>query len=124
MPYKDPEVRRAYRKKWYATHRKEQIKRCMEYSRKNPHIVAKIQRKFNYNITKEEYEKLLDLQNNSCIICSRSFSEVKPVVDHDHSTNIIRGILCNDCNLGLGRFKDSIQIMLKAIQYLGEGNGN
>ena len=50
-----------------------------------------------------------------CAICS---SNKKLVVDHDHQTGRIRGVICDDCNLALGRFKDSIAVLWAAIQYL------
>ncbi len=42
----------------------------------------------------------------------------KLCVDHDHKTNQIRGLLCVNCNAGLGQFKDKVQFLAKAIVYL------
>lgn len=39
-------------------------------------------------------------------------------VDHDHKRNIIRGLLCNRCNLGLGHFKDDPQLLEFARLYI------
>jgi hypothetical protein len=41
-------------------------------------------------------------------------------VDHDHITGKVRGLLCNDCNLGIGHFKDNIEKLKLAIKYLEE----
>jgi hypothetical protein len=66
-------------------------------------------------ITLQEYQKLLNDQNNSCAICGR---QVKLTVDHDHQTLAIRGLLCSNCNRGIGYLQDSIEILEKAAIYL------
>ncbi len=78
------------------------------------------QRRFNrYGITKWDYEDLLEIQGNLCAICLNPLTdETHPHIDHDHNTNKVRGILCRDCNLGLGRFKDNIDFLQRAIDYL------
>lgn len=59
-----------------------------------------------------------ELQSGKCFICGGK-NKLKPLyVDHDKNTNKIRKLLCQHCNTGLGFFKDSIEIMLKAVQYL------
>ena len=50
-----------------------------------------------------------------CVICG---TEEKLVVDHDHATGKVRGMLCNHCNRGLGHFKDSPMLLEFAAQYL------
>lgn len=63
---------------------------------------------------------LMDRVKN-CPICNRAFStmEVKQIhLDHDHSTGDIRSILCSSCNQGLGNFKDDIEMLEAAIEYL------
>lgn len=118
MPWKDPETRKQYRREWYKKNKEKHIQNSIKYARANPEVAARAQRKINYGLTDEVYQELLRKQNYSCAVCSRGFDEVKPCVDHDHITKIVRGLLCNDCNLGLGRFKDSIDILLRAIEYL------
>lgn len=68
---------------------------------------------------------MLLYQSNRCPICSREFNFTKfgpdyPVVDHCHTSGNIRGILCNECNRGLGYFKDNIDNFMNAIKYLTE----
>jgi hypothetical protein len=74
----------------------------------------------SYGISISDYETILDIQNNKCFICStdepggnREFN-----VDHDHKTNKVRGLLCIGCNLGLACFKENIEFLNIAIQYL------
>lgn len=72
-----------------------------------------------YKITIDEFETLKLSQNNCCAICRISLvNENKPHVDHSHKTGKIRGILCHLCNPGLGMFKDSIEILQAAQDYL------
>ena len=82
-----------------------------------------------YNITYEDWLRMIDSQNRSCKICERSLDcslgneKIKPnsaVVDHCHSTGRVRGILCNECNRGLGYFKDNAIALAAASNYLLE----
>lgn len=68
-----------------------------------------------YRITPEYFEKLAANQSHCCAICGR---KAQLVVDHDHTSGAIRGLLCHACNLGLGKFGDSVPSLLKAAQYL------
>jgi len=75
--------------------------------------------------TAEEYQSLLDKQNGRCAICgvaeghrSSRGRKCRFAIDHDHRTGAIRGLLCNNCNRGLGRFKDSVGNLESALRYL------
>lgn len=70
----------------------------------------------HYGISLDEFQDLLKQQDNRCAICKILLDD--PHVDHDHNTGIIRGILCNNCNVALGLFKDDILILEEAIKYL------
>lgn len=75
------------------------------------------QRARRYGITEQEVDKLYRQQNGRCAICRN-----KPIralgVDHCHSSGTIRGLLCENCNRGLGLFKDNVRSLQKAITYL------
>lgn len=74
-----------------------------------------------YGITLEQYNEMLREQNGRCKICGRkqpSRGKCFPV-DHDHKTGAVRGILCYQCNTGLGAFRDNVTILKSAIKYLG-----
>ncbi len=67
----------------------------------------------------KEFIKELKSQKYKCKICESKFSEtLKPCIDHDHKTNLVRGILCSKCNKGLGFFEDNVSTLLNAIVYL------
>ncbi len=74
-----------------------------------------------YGITLEQYDALLAAQSGRCAICMVPFSDTQPYVDHDHATGEIRGLLCNSCNNGLGRFKDDPSRLRNAAAYLDLG---
>jgi hypothetical protein len=75
--------------------------------------------KFRYNITLEEKNQRIINQSCACAICRSTFKNIRNAhVDHCHETDQLRGILCNNCNTGLGKFKDSIYLLEKAINYL------
>lgn len=74
-----------------------------------------------YGITKAEYMELLVEQDYGCAICKRHFPVLN--VDHDHATGLVRGLLCRDCNLGIGYFKDTPELLQAAILYLKGADG-
>lgn len=83
--------------------------------------VRKSNLKYWYGITPDEKEALIEGQLGCCACCGDSFSSSRKAhVDHVHGSDpiIIRGILCSQCNTGLGLFKDSPERMLKAAAYL------
>ena len=73
----------------------------------------------DFGLTKEQYDSLHEQQNGKCAICGNACSSGRRLaVDHSHKTKGVRGLLCGNCNLGLGKFKDSAELMKKAAAYL------
>ena len=74
-----------------------------------------------YEITSEEYDELMGIE--SCAICKRNFEEHCLIkhIDHEHHTMVIRGVLCGNCNRGLGRFKDNSDYLSSAADYIRNG---
>jgi hypothetical protein len=79
-----------------------------------------IHRKVVRTANREEYETLLQDQDSACAICGITAEEIgkKLIVDHNHETLKIRGLLCWRCNSGLGFFKDNQAHLAMAIEYL------
>lgn len=71
--------------------------------------------KHRYGITEADYDRMLEDQGGLCAIC---LEQPAGHVDHCHETGKVRGLTCFNCNGGLGQFKDRVDIMLNAIDYL------
>ena len=71
-------------------------------------------RKRRYGLSDQQYQEMVNTTPH-CPICG---SEEPLVIDHDHSTSEVRGLICDSCNLGLGKFKDNIESLKNAITYL------
>lgn len=73
-----------------------------------------------YNITEAEYMRMYEQQGGLCKICNASSEYKRLAVDHSHNTGKVRGLLCENCNRGLGMFKDEIDLLQNAIAYLAK----
>lgn len=103
---RNPEVKRAISRRWRANH---------------PRQAWDIELRYRFDITLETWERMLIAQCGQCAICNRPMTGPdEPCVDHDHQTNKVRALLCAACNKALGGFRDSIELLEKAIQYLRE----
>lgn len=74
------------------------------------------QLKKQYGLSLEDFLALQEYQNSSCAICGKVTTKL--YVDHCHTTGKVRGLLCMNCNTGLGHFKDNQTFLAKAIEYL------
>lgn len=94
-------------KKYGSTHKRKEYMRATKL-------------RLNYGISIEEYNSLLIRQNNKCAICGAEvgWSGRRLGIDHDHDTGEIRGILCQNCNIGIGHL-NNVDLLNKAITYLG-----
>jgi hypothetical protein len=111
MGHKSPEHQRAYNKAYFADPANKEAQRNKTLQRK-------------FGITSAQYDAMLAKQDFKCAIC-HSDNPAAPrggrfAVDHCHATGRVRGLLCSNCNTGLGRFKDNTQFLRSAIEYLNE----
>ena len=93
-----------------------------EWRRKNPDKVQQKNRKRKmgyYGLSVDDFDILMEKQNNCCAICKKTCITGRALaIDHDHNTSVVRGLLCNKCNQGLGFFDDSIDLLHNAVLYL------
>lgn len=76
----------------------------------------------DYGLTLPEYNDMIEIQESKCLICGTHLKDLLRglCVDHCHTTGKVRGLLCHNCNSGLGLFKDNIEFLKSAILYLQE----
>jgi hypothetical protein len=80
--------------------------------------------KRKYDITTDDYINMLQLQNYKCGLCSSpgwtmaEHHKLKLVVDHDHKTGKVRGLLCHNCNRALGLLQDDAIVMRRCADWV------
>ena len=73
----------------------------------------------DFGINADQYEAMLSEQNCTCAICGKQdICNRDLAVDHCHVTKRVRGLLCTNCNMALGKFQDNLQNLLNAVEYL------
>jgi hypothetical protein len=115
MPYRDPKDNREACRRWYRANsdKKLQYTRTRNFSKRV------------HDFTEADYEALLAKQGGGCAICGAKepggpTPHGRFHIDHDHETGKLRGLLCSEHNLGLGKFDHDPELLLKAIDYLAK----
>lgn len=129
----------------YRLNNKDKIRKCrQDYYLKNKDLIKKKVKDYflsnpdknmakarrvhllrQYNMTEEDFNVMLQNQEGVCAICKEKELSKRCKylhVDHDHNSKKVRGLLCSNCNRGLGLFKDSAELLEKASQYLRKDN--
>lgn len=73
--------------------------------------------KAKFGITIDEYDAMFKAQRGRCAICGEKYGKTLHV-DHCHRTNVVRGLLCQKCNMAIGLLQDSAKLLNRAISYL------
>lgn len=106
--------------------REHSLAKMKAYDVENADRLKSSRLKKNYNITLEDYVNMFEEQDGACKLCCKKSPNLLHI-DHDHSCcpkkgsscgKCIRGLLCGNCNVGLGNFQDDIQLLQRAIEYL------
>ena len=101
-------------KEYHRVHREQRIKTMRKYSLKSV-----------YGLTLDDFNRMFEDQNGCCKLCGKHQSELKKSlhIDHNHVTGEVRGLLCSDCNLLLGRVEESPVRIIKMLGYLKYEDG-
>ena len=105
-----------YNRTYYETHRSKFVEASRQYRKRNPDKVKNTKLRLRYGITLAEKQLLHKKQQGRCAICDQPHETL--CVDHNHITRKVRGLLCLNCNKGLGHFYDSPERLYQAINYL------
>jgi hypothetical protein len=112
-------------RKWREENKERSITNRLEYDKLHVEQRRITARKRLYGLEHRDFLRILAAQNHQCAICKREFNESskseKVNVDHRHDeTNEVRGLLCHQCNIGLGAFRDNTLFLENAIDYLSK----
>lgn len=90
------------------------------YKLKYPEKYRDSRLRATFGITALHYDQMLAEQNGCCACCGVSQDSLnrKLAVDHCHDTDMVRGLLCSNCNLALGQVGDNIEVLQNMIAYL------
>lgn len=117
----NPERARSENRRRYAEKREYHAQKAREYRKLHPEKIRAKKRLETYGISLLAFQELWNAQNGRCAICLDILTEERrrTHVDHCHASGAVRGLLCVDCNVGLGRFRDSVEALRRAADYLG-----
>lgn len=128
--YNSSEATRLIKKTSYAKYRLNNLEKRREYNRaweaSNKDKCKNTRLKKTFGITLDQYNSMLNNQNGVCAICKNPetalYTDNKTIknlaIDHCHKTGNIRGLLCSRCNTGIGHFKENLDYLNNAIDYL------
>lgn len=105
--WKDIEKTRLNDKERYYANQEARKENAKRFRKNHPEKTRATMLKCKYGITQNDYNEKLVEQNNKCAICGRDMNEYGKIfcVDHNHTTNKVRGLLCDPCNYGLGFYE-------------------
>lgn len=108
------------RRKWRREHPEEARQQDRERYLSRREAVLEKRRLAATGVTRQQFAEMLAAQSGRCAICKTDVPNGRGDwhVDHDHATGRVRGLLCHKCNVGLGHFNDSEELLVQAIAYL------
>lgn len=123
-PEEKRELNRVKNIAWRQKNKEKYQESVAKYKKNNPQKIQNYKLKKRYGISLDEYSELYKLQGGKCAICNKletathNFTKktIKLAVDHCHKTGKVRGLLCQNCNRGIGKFHDNIENLENAIK--------
>jgi len=110
-------------RKTYSDTKKEKIRQQIKaYNRANSERQKSLKLSKMYGITIDDYLRILAKQNGVCAVCGKTGGQKCLSVDHNHNTGKVRGLLCQRCNLVLGRMEDNPALIVKLAKYVKVAN--
>lgn len=103
------------RKEYFVEYRKNNEEKIKQYRKSYNKEYHKKKRFERYGIDEEVFTFLSEKQEHKCKICQ---NERPLVIDHCHLTGQIRGLLCRQCNSGIGLLQDDLSILERSVLYL------
>jgi hypothetical protein len=111
-----------YHQKYYQDHKADLLAANKAWKQANQAKMVKYSRRNKlkrlFGITPEEYDAMLVAQGGVCAICKAPPGCRRLAVDHDHETGKVRALLCGNCNTGIGKAKESVEMLRAWIDYL------
>lgn len=115
--FRNREEWRAWAKEYYRKNAKVYKERAKQYRRDNAAKLKAYWRERKTGCSPDLYAKLLAKQGGVCAICGGTDPR-ELCADHDHGNGKVRGLLCRNCNLGIGHLRHDVTILRLAIRYL------
>ncbi len=115
---KTKEEKAAYEKQWKLNNKIHVKDYQQQYYKRKALQIKRYKLNKVFGLTLEQYQQLLQEQKGCCKICLRPSIKQALCVDHNHTTNRVRGLLCSSCNKALGLFQDRLDILHSASDYL------
>ena len=117
-------------KKEYSLYRLNNLEKCKERKRNYDQLHPEKVHEWSFKtrirrmgLNPDEVIEYVNSHHGTCEICGAMPTLRKLAVDHCHQTNVLRGLLCSNCNTGIGMFKDNPLLLNKAAVYLEKNRG-
>jgi len=120
------DCQRKQSREWYHNNKERAREQMARFKKRRPDYFRRRNRKQRkkkvekvYGLPEKDYQKMFDMQRGLCAICEGPRSGQGTLhVDHDHMTGKVRGLLCSNCNSGIGKLGDDTCLLARAIAYL------